>query len=197
MNLFNKKHQIDYVVVGLGNPGLKYDNTRHNVGFNFLTYLANSNNIDIKKAKFSALYNTFTFNNKKVLLLKPQTFMNLSGKSVKAVLQYYKLDYNNLIVAYDDINLPVGKIRIKKKSSHGGQNGVRNIIDEINTDDFLKIKIGIGNKPHKDYDLADFVLSKFSESELKILNEEVFSNCEKAVYYMLENNFSKAMNEFN
>jgi len=196
MGLFNKKEHIDYVVVGLGNIGLKYENTRHNVGFNLLSYICDKNNINIRKAKFRGLYEICCFNGKRVIFVKPQTYMNLSGESVKAFCDYYKIKPQNVIVVYDDVSLPVGKIRIKKKSSHGGQNGVRNIIDMLNSDEFLKLKIGIGNKPHKDYDLADWVLSKFLPSELKILNE-VFLNCEKALMYMVNDGIDKAMNEFN
>lgn len=181
------------MIVGLGNPGKKYENTRHNVGFEALDELASKNNIDVKKVKFSALYGTGTINGKKVLLLKPQTFMNLSGDAIVQAAKFYKINTStNVIVLFDDISLAPGIFRIRKTGSAGGHNGLKSIISHIGQD-FLRIKIGVGEKPHKDYDLADWVLSKPTEAEAKSIKARFADIC-LACEEIMNGNVEKAMN---
>ena len=174
--MFNNSSNVDYLVVGLGNPGKKYENTRHNIGFVALDYIAAKSGFSINKSKFQGLYQLTTFKGVKVLFLKPQTFMNLSGDCVSAFSKYYKIPPEKIIVLHDDISLDVGKLRIRTKGSHGGQNGLRDIIAKVNSQDFTRIKIGVGDKPHKDYPLADWVMSSFSGDEKSKL-EIPIKNC--------------------
>ena len=162
-----KAGPIEYVIVGLGNPGIQYEGTRHNVGFMVLDYIAKQCNVSIDRMKFKGMTCDTTLNGKRVLLLKPMTYMNLSGDSVRDAMNFYKLTPDRVIVVYDDISLQPGKLRIRLKGSHGGQNGMRSIIEQCGTDTFPRIKMGIGEKPNPGWDLADWVLSKFSTQELK------------------------------
>lgn len=187
---------IEYIVVGLGNPGTNYEITRHNMGFIAIDYIANKIGCNIKISKFKGIYGIGEINNKKVLLLKPQTYMNLSGQSVLEAMMFYKIPPNRVVLIYDDISLPVGKLRIRKKGSHGGQNGVKNIINLTGTNNFPRIKIGVGNKPNENWDLTDWVLSKFSKDELKSLNEVLY-NSYLALRLMVEDDIEKAMNLYN
>lgn len=187
---------MDYIVIGLGNPGLKYENTRHNAGFIAIDKLAETQNTKIDKLKFKALSNSVIINNKKVLLLKPQTFMNLSGESLKEACDFYKIPLQNIIVLVDDISLDVSKIRIRRNGSHGGQNGLRNIIDHFNSNEFTRVKIGVGKKPHPDYNLADWVLSNFTSDEQKQISS-VSENVCKAVELIIDGKIDEAMNKFN
>ncbi|MGL5972702.1 MAG: aminoacyl-tRNA hydrolase [Oscillospiraceae bacterium] len=189
-------NKIDYVIVGLGNKGLKYDGTRHNVGFDTIDYISKENDIIINKMKFDGLYNIINFEGKKVLFIKPLTYMNLSGQCIKKVCDYYKIDSKKVVVIQDDIALPVGKLRIKRKGSHGGQNGIRNIIDTLMTDEFIRVKIGVGEKPNKDYDLSDWVLSKFSKEEQKKIND-TFKYTLTIIKYIINDDIDKAMELFN
>lgn len=187
-----KNGSIEHLVVGLGNPGSKYENTRHNAGFIALDYIANQLNVNFNKAKFDALFSEAVIDGKRVLLIKPQTFMNLSGESVVQFMSFYKIPSENVIILFDDISLAPGNLRVKRSGSHGGHNGMRNIIQLAKTDNFPRIKIGIGAKP-TDWDLADWVTSKFSDEDLKLLNKTV-ENSYAALKLMLNGEIEKAMN---
>ena len=191
----SKSGSIDYIVVGLGNPGSKYDNTRHNIGFEALDYIAKENGVSVTKAKFSALYGVWDTGEAKVMLLKPQTFMNLSGDAVAAAAHFYKVPAQNIIVIYDDVSLDVGKMRIREKGSAGGHNGIKSIIGHMGQE-FPRIKMGVGQKPHPEYDLADWVLGKFSDSDKKLLADR-FEDAHKAVKLMVKGDSQKAMNMYN
>ena len=184
-----------YVVVGLGNPGKQYENTRHNVGFNVIDILANEYNISVTKIKHKALIGEGRIGSEKVILVKPQTYMNLSGETLIDIYNYYKVDIENIIVIYDDIDLDVGKIRIRKKGSAGTHNGMRSIIKCLSTGDFPRIRVGV-SKPMKDQDLADFVLSRFKKEEqdnLDIGLEKAYN----AVEAIINENIDISMNKYN
>ncbi|MDR1467343.1 MAG: aminoacyl-tRNA hydrolase [Oscillospiraceae bacterium] len=175
MFFFNDKN-LSFIIVGLGNPGVSYKNTRHNVGFCAIDYIAEQENLKIKTPKFNSLCQQINIEGKKVLFMKPQIFMNLSGKAVFEALKFYKISPRQLIVLLDDVNFEVGKIRIKKSGGDAGHNGMRSIIEFLNCDRFARIKIGVGSKPKYFSDLANWVLSEFSEDEKKILND-VYKEC--------------------
>ncbi|MCI9167902.1 MAG: aminoacyl-tRNA hydrolase [Dorea sp.] len=185
-----------FVIVGLGNPTLQYEGTRHNVGFDVIDRLADKYNITVETRKSRALIGKGIIEGKKVILAKPQTYMNLSGESVRSLTDYYKIDEDQeLLVIYDDVSLGVGQLRIRKKGSAGGHNGIKNIISHLDTDVFVRIKIGVGEKP-KRMDLADYVLSRFSKDE----REEMEAGYEKAVRaaaMILNGETDAAMNEYN
>ena len=184
------------VIVGLGNPGKKYDNTRHNIGFEALDYIADQEGISINTGKHKALIGTGYMGGEKVLLVKPQTFMNLSGESVAELLHYYKIDpEEELLVIFDDISLAPGNIRIRKKGSAGGHNGIKNIIAMTGTENFKRIKVGVGEKP-AGWDLADHVLGRMSEED-RAAFEEAVKESVKAVEMILEDEIDQAMNDFN
>ena len=184
-----------YFIVGLGNPGRQYENTRHNVGFLTIDYLANKHNIDVKKSKFKALYGQGEISGQKVMLIKPQTYMNNSGEAVRDFRNFYKFDEDELIVIVDDIDIDFGKIRIKQKGSAGTHNGMKSIIYQLQYDTFPRIKVAVGKKP--DYmDLANFVLSGFSEKEVEIIREEI-KLASQSIETLLESGIDKAMNKFN
>jgi len=187
---------IDYIIAGLGNPGKEYEKTRHNVGFMALDCVANKLGVRISFDKFKSLYVQTNYNDKKILLLKPQTFMNLSGYSVLSAMSFYKISPEKVILIFDDISLPVGKIRIREKGSHGGHNGVKNIIALCSSENFPRIKVGIGNKPNDSWDLSDWVLSKFSEEEFEIINESMQSVYE-SIDFIINKKIDEAMNKFN
>ena len=196
-NIFlNKKNSIEYIIVGLGNPGAKYENTRHNAGFIAIDYIAKELEEDFIHSKFQALYTICKFCDKKIILLKPQTFMNLSGESVRDIMAFYKVPSEKVIILFDDISLPIGKIRIRRDGSHGGQNGMKNIIELCGTNKFPRVKIGIGQKPNPEWDLADWVLSKFTCEELKNINSAV-KNVMRAVTLIIQGDIEKAMNNYN
>ena len=182
-----------FLVVGLGNPGNKYKNTRHNVGFDALDVLANMYSTKIEKEKFKGLFNEIRINNEKVILVKPLTYMNLSGESVIQFVNYYNIPLENVIVIHDDISIDVGKIRIRQKGSSGGQNGVKNIIQNLSSDNFNRIKIGIGNPVN---DLVSYVLGTFSNDERKIIDKTI-ELAAKAAEKIITNGVLEAMNEFN
>lgn len=161
---------VAWLVVGLGNPGSKYDGTRHNAGFRALEHYCAKSGQKIDKIKFKSLIGEGQFGGARVLFLKPQTFMNLSGEAVRDAAAFYKIDPSHIIVLSDDISLPVGRIRVRAKGSAGGQNGLKNIIYHLNSDQFPRVKIGVGAKPHPDYDLADWVLSRFTADEQESIN---------------------------
>lgn len=186
----------EFLVVGLGNPGNKYTYTRHNSGFLCLDMLSDKLNIRIDRLKFKSLICDTTINGHRCIVMKPQTFMNNSGEAVRECASFYKIKPENVIVIYDDISLDVGKLRIRRKGTDGGHNGIKSIIYHLNSDQFPRIKVGCGKKPHPDYDLADWVLSEFKKDELKAL-EPALSNACKALELLLDNNIEKAMNLYN
>ena len=195
---FKKKENIsgvEYIVVGLGNPDRKYENTRHNAGFITVDTLADKMDIRLDRIKYKSLCNTCTIADKKVLLMKPSTYMNNSGQAVVEAMNFFKVPPENVIVIFDDISLDVGKMRIRRKGSDGGHNGIKNIIYLSGSDQFPRIKMGVGNKPEK-WDLADWVLSNFNESERKFLDETAQKACD-AVEKIISGNIDKAMNLYN
>ena len=197
--MFGKKKfssSIEYMVVGLGNPDKKYENTRHNTGFICLDKIAEKFSCDVNRIEYKSLVGECTIDGKKVLLMKPQTYMNNSGQAVVEAMNFYKIPPENVILIFDDISLDVGKMRIRRKGSHGGQNGVKNIIYLSGKDTFPRIKVGIGKKPHPDYDLAAWVLSKFTGDEIKLI-DKMADNCCEAIKYIIDGNADKAMNLFN
>ena len=189
-------NNLDYIVVGLGNPESRYMFTRHNVGFMALDFLAEHYKFKFNFSKFSSLCANHNINGKKILFLKPQTYMNLSGNAVSSAMNFYKINPENIILIFDDVSFEVGKIRIKKKGSHGGQNGVKNIISLAKTENFPRIKIGVGNKPSEFWELADWVLSKFSGEEILKL-KSVFGSVADSLECILDGNIEKAMNLYN
>lgn len=185
-----------YIIVGLGNPKKEYDNTRHNIGFDVVDALAEKNNISINEKKHKALIGKGMIAGQKVVLAKPQTYMNLSGESVRELTDYYKIDAESeLIVISDDISLDVGGIRIRKKGSSGGHNGLKNIILHLGNEKFLRIRMGVGEKP-QNYDLADYVLGHFTKEERVLLNESIENAC-MAVEMMINDDTDGAMNLYN
>ena len=189
-------NSIEYLVVGLGNPDRKYENTRHNAGFLALDYIAGELGVKVKRLRFKSTVAEAKIDSHRVLLMKPSTFMNNSGQAVVEAMNFYKISAEKVVILLDDINLDVGKTRIRTKGSDGGQNGMKNIIYLSGSDQFPRIKIGIGKKPNPDYDLAAWVLSKFTEDELKAL-EQVKENCYEAVRLILDGRIDRAMNRFN
>ncbi len=187
---------IEYIIVGLGNPGKEYENTRHNCGFIALDYLAEKLHCKMNKIKFKGTTGDCMINGHRCLLLKPSTFMNLSGQSVTQAMQFYKVKPENVIIIFDDISLDVGKMRIRRKGSDGGQKGMQNIIYLSGSQDFPRIKVGIGKKPHPEYDLKKWVLSRFTSSEQKLL-EPLMDNISDAVSHIVDGNIDKAMNLYN
>ena len=187
---------VSLIIVGLGNPGDKYKFTRHNAGFLALSYISQKLGIDINKSKFKALCTECNIAGKRVLLMLPQTFMNNSGEAVRAALDFYKLSAENILVIFDDISLSCGKMRIRRNGSAGGHNGVKSIIAHTGSEKFPRIKIGVGEKPHPEMDLADWVLSSFSKDEQKVLFDR-FSDVHSALEMIVRGNISEAMNNFN
>ncbi len=187
---------IEYLIVGLGNPGREYENTRHNCGFIAVDYLAEKFSCTMNKIKFKSTVGECVINSHKCLLLKPSTYMNLSGQAVTQAMNFYKIKPENVIIIFDDISLDVGKMRIRRKGSDGGQKGMQNIIYLSGSEDFPRIKIGIGKKPHPDYDLKKWVLSRFSTQEQKLI-APLLDNIADAVSYMVDQNIDKAMNLYN
>lgn len=188
--------QPEYLIVGLGNPGRKYELTRHNAGFLFMDLLADKCGEKIDKIKFKALIGMADVGGKKCLLMKPQTFMNNSGEAVREAMNFYKIPPEKTIVVFDDISLPCGKMRIRRKGSDGGHNGIKSIICLTGSDMYPRIKLGIGEKPHPDYELADWVLSAFKKDELQALREAAEKACE-AAELMVNGEIDKAMSKFN
>ena len=193
--LFKNTQGADYMIVGLGNPGTKYDNTRHNIGFACVDYICDKTGVKLDKTKFKALYGTWKYKDKKIVILKPQTFMNLSGEAVGAAARFYKIPPENVIIIYDDVSMAVGKMRIRLKGSAGGHNGIKSIISHMG-DTFPRIKLGVGEKPHPEYDLADWVLGKFTDGDRKLLSEK-FDSAYQAVQLIIDGQSDKAMNLYN
>ncbi|MDP4153750.1 MAG: aminoacyl-tRNA hydrolase [Bacillota bacterium] len=202
MSIFFKSKESEtsdfptYIVAGLGNPGDKYLFTRHNTGFMFIDYCSEKYGCKINKLKHKALVGELRLPDKKVLFLKPQTYMNNSGEAVREAADFYKVPPSRIIAVSDDTTLDVGVLRIRPKGSDGGQKGLRSIIEHLGTSDFVRIRIGIGQKPHPDYDLADWVLSEFSNSEKKTLFETL-TRASEALNIILDGNVALAMSRYN
>ena len=187
---------VEYLIVGLGNPGEQYAYTRHNAGFMVIDAMAERLETDVKRFKFKSLCSDVTISGKHCILMKPETYMNNSGQAVVEAMNFYKIPPENVIVIFDDISLDVGKMRIRSKGSDGGQRGMRSIIYLSGSDKFPRIKVGIGAKPNPDWDLADWVLSKFTPDEMKKL-DKIFDNAEKAIELIIDGKTDRAMNLFN
>ena len=175
---------ITHIIVGLGNPGDKYASTRHNAGFMMMDYVSEKCSLAVNRSKFRALVGEATIAGKRVLLMKPQTFMNLSGEAVREAAAFYKIEPQNIIVLSDDVNLDVGRMRVRKSGSDGGQKGLRSIIECIGSDNFPRVRFGVGKKPHPDYDMADWVLGNLSPEDKKALSEcfaSAFDGIEKVI----------------
>lgn len=185
-----------WLIVGLGNPGKEYEHTRHNCGFRAIDVLAEKLNCRIDKGKFQGLYGHTVYNKKKLYLLKPQTYMNLSGRSVLQMSSYFSIPPQRIIVMFDDISLPPGRIRVRAEGSAGGHNGIKSIISEIGSQDFPRVKIGVGAKMYPEQDLADWVLSTFSASEEKALQSAI-DNAAAAALNIIEHGIQHTANQYN
>ena len=196
--MFSFQHAgpVEWIVVGLGNPGPKYDWTRHNVGFLVIDELADRANIPVQRVKYKALTNTTKLGGKSVLLMKPVTYMNLSGEAVGQAARFYKVPPERVLVISDDVALPQGKLRVRRSGSAGGHNGLKNIISHLGSDQFPRIKVGVGGKPHPDHDMADWVLGKFTGQDRKVM-EEAIARAADAVTLFLEQGPDQAMAKFN
>ena len=194
--MFNKKSTNSWLIVGLGNPGKQYENTRHNCGFRALELLGQKLCCKIDKSKFQGLYGQVQYNGTKVFLLKPMTYMNLSGKSLLQLSAYFSIPPQRIIVIYDDISLPLGKLRIRGDGSAGGHNGIKSIISELGSQEFPRIKIGVGGKAHPEQDLADWVLSSFTKEEDKQLTIALERSIEAALS-IIDYGISATANSYN
>ena len=193
--MFGRKIE-NWLIVGLGNPGKQYENTRHNCGFRAIDLLAEQLGCKIDKGKFQGLYGQITHNGCKLFLLKPQTFMNLSGKSVLQLSAYYNIPPQRIVVMFDEISLPPGRLRVRGDGSAGGHNGIKSIIQELGSQDFPRVKIGVGAKPHEQQDLADWVLSGFTAQEEKALSPALKAATEAALC-IVENGIPQTANRYN
>ncbi len=191
-----KKNTENWLIVGLGNPGSQYEKTRHNCGFRAVDILASKLGCKLDKAKFQGLYGQVNYEGRKLFLLKPQTFMNLSGRSVLQLSAYFNIPPQQIIVMFDDISLPPGRLRIRANGSAGGHNGIKSIISEVGSQEFPRIKIGVGAKPEPDRDLADWVLSTFSASEEKALVPALEAAADAALS-VIEKGIPETANRYN
>lgn len=196
MLLKSRPSGIDYLIVGLGNPGLEYEKTRHNIGFHCLDVLCENLHISCNRMKFNSYLGDGEIGQKRCLFLKPLTYMNLSGEAVAAVMRFYKLQPEQLIVIYDDISLDVGRMRIRLKGSAGGHNGIKNIIEQLGSDVFSRIKIGVGQKPHPDYDLKNWVLGKFPPEQNSAV-QAVIRRAADAAICLVQQGADAAMSRYN
>ena len=187
---------VEYIIVGLGNPGIQYQDTRHNAGFMAIDTIAEKYGADVKRIKFKSLCGECTIGGKKCLLMKPSTYMNNSGEAVVEAMNFYKINIENLIVIYDDISLEPSKLRIRRKGSDGGHNGIKSIIYLTGEDTFPRIKIGVGKKPHPQYNLADWVLSNFKSDEIPLIREAC-QHAAEAAELMVSGKINEAMNKYN
>lgn len=195
--MFNlRRGKIQYIIAGLGNPGSRYENTRHNAGFKAVDLLAREEGFEIKKSKFHALIADEMIGSVRCLIMKPQTMMNLSGEAVLEAAQYYNIPNENIIILYDDISLDIGKTRIRRKGSAGGHNGIKSIISCLGSEEFPRIKIGVDKKPNPSYDLASWVLGEFPKEKSEELSEALKSSVE-AVKLMVDGKIDEAMNKYN
>ena len=185
-----------YLIAGLGNPGTQYEMTRHNIGFHTIDYIADELGVKVKKLKYKALYGECEIAGEKVLLIKPQTFMNLSGESIVEFVKFFKVPVENVIIISDDISLATGRIRVRPKGSAGGHNGLKSIIYMLSSDAFPRVRIGVGAPAHSDYDLADYVLGKFTKDEIPVL-EDAIVKAYRASQEIIKNGPESAMNKFN
>lgn len=192
----SKSAGVSWLVVGLGNIGDQYEGTRHNVGFQVVDELAERAGVPVQKLKYRALTNTAQIGGEKVLLMKPVTFMNLSGEAVRPAVDFYKVSPDHVLVISDDVALPVGKLRVRRGGSAGGHNGLKDIIRHLGTDQFPRVKVGVGEKPHPDYDMADWVLGKFQGEDKKIIDQAV-KRAADAVELLLSQEVDKAMSRYN
>ncbi len=193
---FKKTGGAGWLVVFLGNPGLKYEGTRHNAGFMACDALAKARGVSVNRARFRALTGKCSIGGESVLLMKPQTYMNLSGEAVKQAADFYKIKAENIIVVSDEVSLPIGKLRIRQKGSAGGHNGLKNIIQQLGTDQFPRIRMGVGAPPHPDYDMADWVLSTFKNQDAADMAESAKRAAEAVECYITQG-AQKAMNLYN
>ena len=191
----NRSSAVDWLIAGLGNPGQKYQNTRHNMGFLTVDLLAEQHHVKLNKVKFKSAYNILSFAGRRCLVMKPQTYMNLSGEAVREAVQFYKIPADRVLVIYDDVSLPVGKLRVRPTGSAGGHNGIKNIIAHLGTQDFPRIKIGTG-APGEGGDMIDWVIGVPSQAERKVLVES-FQRAIEAAACIIEHGCQKAMNDFN
>ncbi len=196
--MFFKKQAtgFDRLIVGLGNPGKQYDNTRHNAGFVAADALAQRLGVKFSKSKFDALYGDGIIAGERVIIAKPQTFMNLSGRAVSAIARFYKIPLDKIIVMFDDTSLDVGKIRIRRKGSSGGQKGMNDIINALGTDEIARIKIGVGAKPHPDYDMKDWVLGKIPKEQLSDFEKAAKEMAVAAAEEIVAHGIDSAMNKY-
>ena len=186
----------EYLIAGLGNPGPKYEYTRHNAGFLCIDLLSQQLSVKIDRIKFKSIVADVAIEGRRCLLMKPQTFMNNSGEAVRDAANFYKIPPEHVIILFDDISLPPGKLRIRRKGSDGGHNGIKSIIYLLNSDQFPRVKLGVGAKPHPDYDLADWVLSPFQKDELPRMKEAMEKACE-AIRLIVQDDMDHAMNLYN
>lgn len=193
--LFQRTGGVDFLIVGLGNPGMAYENTRHNAGYGALQALARELHTELNKKQCKALTGTGEIDGQRVLLLFPQTFMNLSGEAVQAALHFYKLAPEQLLVFSDDVALPLGAVRVRRSGSDGGQKGLRSIIGCIGTDAFPRVRIGVGAKPHPAYDMADWVLSRFKPDEQPAM-EDAYEKAAGAAQLIVAGHIDQAMNRY-
>ncbi len=207
MNIFDKLKElsvqsdvvtgaVEYIIVGLGNPGNQYENTRHNVGFMAVDTLSGKKGFDIKKLKFKSLCGETMIAGKRCFVMKPTTYMNNSGEAVVEAARFYKIPTENIIVIYDDISLDVSKMRIRRKGSDGGHNGIKSIILHLNSDGFPRVKLGVGKKPHPEYDLKDWVLADFKKDDIPLIKAVCNNSCE-AIEMIIDGKINEAMNKFN
>ncbi len=187
--------KITWIIAGLGNPGMTYANTRHNAGFMALDQLAKAGGIEVKTMRFKSDCGDGNVGGERCLLMKPTTFMNLSGEAISQAAAFYKIPPERIVIMYDDISLPIGKLRIRRKGSAGGHNGMKSIIALLGTDEFPRVRIGVGAKPNPAYDLADWVLSKFTEDDMKNLTPAL-ENAAKAAEFIVQGKIDEAMNKF-
>ena len=193
---FKKKDADIWLIAGLGNPGLQYEKTRHNAGFMAADKIAEKYGVQFTKRKFDSIYGEFTLGKTKVLLLKPQTYMNNSGSAVSAAAKFYKIPTDRIIIMFDDISLDVGKLRMRRKGSHGGHNGIKDIIELMGTDEIMRIKIGVGERTNRDYDLKDWVLGKIPAEVLPEF-EKALDRAADAAAEIIQNGIDSAMNKYN
>ena len=184
--------KVEYIIAGLGNPGKQYELSRHNAGFLCIDILADRYSFKTDRIKFNALCADVMISSKRCLVMRPQTYMNLSGDAVKAAADFYKIPSDHIIIIYDDIDLPVGALRIRRKGSAGGHNGIKSIIAQLGTDEFPRLKIGVGAKPDPDYDLKDYVLGTFSKADQEILKTTMTKACD-GVEIIVSGDVDKAM----
>ena len=187
---------IEYLVVGLGNPGTRYANTRHNAGFISVEYIADELGVKMNRIKFKSTVGEAVIAGKKCLLMKPSTYMNLSGQAVTEAMNFYKIPPERTVIIFDDISLDIGSLRVRRKGSDGGQNGMKNIIYLSGSQDFPRVKVGIGKKPHPDYDLKDWVLSRFTDSDKKLITA-ILPDIKRSVELIVSGDIDTAMNLYN